>query len=367
MITDGSGDRRFGGFCCSCFRQGGGVLEVILGPMLSAIWSLEWLRPAVVATTFALICEAVRLGLKLCGKQPRLCFDRVMAWWLALGQEAGTILRFALVLFSTLVTGEPFDYMVRLELMILSLVMFQAARDKVVALPIGLSGWQMIKRTAQLSLELTRALACLIIGILSWVTPIAILGFIAILGSSFTGEEVSTTRMVLAMSVGWWIHLRLRHHTQEMGACVKIIVELAAAGATLGIATSSIGDASAEYVWQLIRRLDEAYRVILLTLPVLSPKAIATLRAQAFRGAQQMSRQLSRRTVPPRTPEADDICAICHDSLCHDDDSCSATISGKLAHCRWGCGRAVHSECMDDWLQQSCSSAGCIFCGASWS
>lgn len=77
--------------------------------------------------------------------------------------------------------------------------------------------------------------------------------------------------------------------------------------------------------------------------------------------------------VPPCEGEG---CPICWEPLLGgDDDDAAAKASGlrqppptascRVEHCRWGCGRAVHSECMKTWAAQH-DGGGCCLCRAQW-
>lgn len=67
--------------------------------------------------------------------------------------------------------------------------------------------------------------------------------------------------------------------------------------------------------------------------------------------------KLFRRVVPKLEPAAGDLCPVCHEDLGEAD-------GGPLAFCRWGCGRAVHEDCIALWTKRSDS---CVLCGSAWS
>ena len=88
-----------------------------------------------------------------------------------------------------------------------------------------------------------------------------------------------------------------------------------------------------------------------------SLQVIAAL-APLARVAASLRHWATRRTVPRLEPAPGDLCPICHE--CFDDDG----PEDERAHCRWGCGRAVHADCIALWKQRSDS---CVLCGAKWS
>ena len=94
--------------------------------------------------------------------------------------------------------------------------------------------------------------------------------------------------------------------------------------------------------------------VLWVSLPLLTSQELRT-RAWYYgrRLALAVHRRLAARTVPALGHNADDICGICLDTL----------NSAPLVHCRFGCGRALHEDCMRDWLP---TRRECIFCKAWW-
>lgn len=108
--------------------------------------------------------------------------------------------------------------------------------------------------------------------------------------------------------------------------------------------------------------LDEGHRqqlratnyVLFLAQPLFSPGVGTVLWEQCSAGCGLLARRLHRRAVPPLPPEEDEVCAICYDPLLD---------GAPLAHCRWGCGKAVHRACMEEWRQRRNE---CIFCSTWW-
>ena len=82
--------------------------------------------------------------------------------------------------------------------------------------------------------------------------------------------------------------------------------------------------------------------------------ALAPLR----RTAASLRHWATRRAVPTLAPAPGDLCPVCHEVFGEEDEAMA------VAHCRWGCGRAVHDECIRAWMQRSDS---CVLCGAKWS
>ncbi|KAH8054203.1 hypothetical protein JL722_8933 [Aureococcus anophagefferens] len=82
--------------------------------------------------------------------------------------------------------------------------------------------------------------------------------------------------------------------------------------------------------------------------------ALAPLR----RTAASLRHWATRRAVPKLDPAPGDLCPVCHEVFGEEDEAMA------VAHCRWGCGRAVHDECIRAWMQRSDS---CVLCGAKWS
>jgi len=104
-----------------------------------------------------------------------------------------------------------------------------------------------------------------------------------------------------------------------------------------------------------LKQMDNALVVLMIAAPLLQPGVAHALWGQGARAVSQVRRRLVERPVKQLPTEPGDICIICFDELGPD--------SG-LTHCRWGCGRALHAECMEKWLLRR---NDCVFCQAWWS
>ena len=78
-----------------------------------------------------------------------------------------------------------------------------------------------------------------------------------------------------------------------------------------------------------------------------------------------------RRLVRPRAAvkliavEPGDICAFCHEELLLPPEDAPPLRRGETVHyrhCRWGCGKAVHTLCASRWGRDSC-----VYCAAPMS
>jgi hypothetical protein len=116
----------------------------------------------------------------------------------------------------------------------------------------------------------------------------------------------------------------------------------------------------------------QAYQLLLLLLPAtvwlglrlyMRPEQTRRVFTKAYelatgRGHQTrcLARMLFRRPVARYEPEAGDTCPICLDEL---DE-------GELAFCLWGCGRPVHTACMDSWRshRNAIGMTECLTCKA---
>eukprot|EP00964_Phaeocystis_antarctica_P047224 scaffold27315_cov63-Phaeocystis_antarctica.AAC.1 len=98
--------------------------------------------------------------------------------------------------------------------------------------------------------------------------------------------------------------------------------------------------------------MDNALVVLMIAAPLLQPGVASALWSQGARAVSQVRRRLIERPVKQLPTEPGDICIICFDELGPD---------AGLTHCRWGCGRALHAECMDKWLLRR---NDCVFCQA---
>ena len=85
--------------------------------------------------------------------------------------------------------------------------------------------------------------------------------------------------------------------------------------------------------------------------------------------------------VDPKAVTAQDACPICFEDLAAEDDGdgasgdadggagpAAATSALLLAHCRFGCGKAVHAECFARWADKRGGGgcATCVMCRAPW-
>uniref|UniRef100_A0A7S3NQC4 RING-type domain-containing protein n=1 Tax=Aureoumbra lagunensis TaxID=44058 RepID=A0A7S3NQC4_9STRA len=100
--------------------------------------------------------------------------------------------------------------------------------------------------------------------------------------------------------------------------------------------------------------------------PLLNAEARRNAKLALSKLAVQLHRRLLAKPVPPRIPNDDDLCAICLIPLKDDDKEHSPqqNTQQNLLFCRYGCGKAVHAECMQTWLKQKNE---CVFCGTLWS
>jgi hypothetical protein len=67
--------------------------------------------------------------------------------------------------------------------------------------------------------------------------------------------------------------------------------------------------------------------------------------------------------VPPRQPEEGDLCPVCFDPLSAKKDI------NSIEYCRWGCGKAVHGDCMMPWLEAKKIENAvptCVYCKIPW-
>jgi len=175
--------------------------------------------------------------------------------------------------------------------------------------------------------------------------------------------EVKPLCVWAGVSVYQYLSMRLAQHAGRwwgmLGMRLLVIVSSAATYVILAVIvplTISV-DSSEVALGQLL----EGLQLIQLFSPLFKSGTLASLRAQGSTKMYQITRKITRRPVIPRLPVPDEICAICHDDLCIEDDA------QPLVHCKWGCGRAVHGSCMDDWGKHRLSPAECLFCGSFWS
>ena len=83
----------------------------------------------------------------------------------------------------------------------------------------------------------------------------------------------------------------------------------------------------------------------------------------------RLRRRLFCSRVPPVSPCDDDGCPICFEPFETPVGWRLPWASGHATeHCRWGCGRAVHSECMKSWIANASDGVGggCPLCRAQW-
>lgn len=119
---------------------------------------------------------------------------------------------------------------------------------------------------------------------------------------------------------------------------------------------------------------------------------IALWRAEGTRSLRLVRQRMLARPVPPRPPEQADVCPICHELLLQpeplhpsavEDGDASDSRPQRLelectsssappseppkpfVHCRWGCGQAVHDECMQAWRRGYRNE--CVICQTWWS
>ena len=81
-------------------------------------------------------------------------------------------------------------------------------------------------------------------------------------------------------------------------------------------------------------------------------------------GFKRLLQQHRKERVTPRTVEDGDLCPVCFEPLQH------RRALDEVEHCLWGCGKAVHTECMKPWLdvcRVDRSHPTCVYCKAQWS
>lgn len=94
--------------------------------------------------------------------------------------------------------------------------------------------------------------------------------------------------------------------------------------------------------------------------PFLNHDARASAATAFANLATQLKRRLIDKPVNRRTPDADEPCAICLLPLQETSDGDKPQ---PMVYCRYGCGKAVHADCMRTWLSQKNQ---CVFCGTPW-
>jgi hypothetical protein len=77
----------------------------------------------------------------------------------------------------------------------------------------------------------------------------------------------------------------------------------------------------------------------------------------ARRSLVRAARLLTRRRVVQHEPSAGDACPVCLDDL---------TDGRELAYCKWGCGRPIHAQCLEDWRghRNADGLTRCLVCNA---
>jgi len=68
----------------------------------------------------------------------------------------------------------------------------------------------------------------------------------------------------------------------------------------------------------------------------------------------------NRPIVPPRPLDDEETCCVCCDTLRMEED---------LSHCRYGCGRYVHTDCLTRCFKHNVSSGkplNCPLCRTNW-
>mmetsp|Transcript_25158 Transcript_25158/g.86181 ORF Transcript_25158/g.86181 Transcript_25158/m.86181 type:complete len:823 (+) Transcript_25158:118-2586(+) len=127
------------------------------------------------------------------------------------------------------------------------------------------------------------------------------------------------------------------------------------------------------YVRDIVARTANLLFVVLLVgdSPLADPNArtvayfhLREAFAPAVRALKSGVRWARRRPVPSLEPQAGDVCLVCHEVYGEEAQEDFATFPPPLAYCRWGCGKAVHKECMDLWRTKQ---DVCVLCGAGWS
>jgi len=85
----------------------------------------------------------------------------------------------------------------------------------------------------------------------------------------------------------------------------------------------------------------------------------------AFMAECQRRADRAPRWLWPRPPvreisvEPGDLCAFCHEEVLQPPPGAPAGEGAHHVHCRWGCGKAVHTMCAAGWDRNSC-----VYCGA---
>jgi len=343
------------------------------------------------------------------GSRPRLsAFD----WWLRLlerasriGSEWGAALNLLLVVLGVAFLGRPLVLVMRSQLALLTLMLCRSFRDTLIRATTTLAAGHaearvidkeppralcasLVASKLQTGFQLVgRALFTMCAAAISaaWGLLQLLLLFLPpamALGASVVAvewlvehEDQPSTTLLLPLSACWavyshlvrrWITPLAAHDRESSSAwrlVVHVIIIIAAVAASAATAMVAPALARVGYSWSLHRRLSQGSQVAQLALPLLSANTLTSMQAQARRSTEQFARKLTRHRVASRPVEANEICAICHDNLVDDDSAPKAPIG--LAHCKWGCGRAVHAACMEGWRKHS-ACASCVFCGADW-
>mmetsp|Transcript_7322 Transcript_7322/g.14640 ORF Transcript_7322/g.14640 Transcript_7322/m.14640 type:complete len:497 (+) Transcript_7322:56-1546(+) len=154
--------------------------------------------------------------------------------------------------------------------------------------------------------------------------------------------------LLLWLRVAGWVVL----FSVLWGASLALVV-LATTWVALDVL--SVPGQDLDSVLARLKQMDNALVVLMIAAPLLQPGVAHALWSQGARAVSQVRRRLVERPVRRLPTEAGDICVICFDELGD---------AAGLTHCRWGCGRAVHAECMEKWLLRR---NDCVFCQAWWS
>uniref|UniRef100_A0A7S2DPG9 RING-type domain-containing protein n=1 Tax=Haptolina brevifila TaxID=156173 RepID=A0A7S2DPG9_9EUKA len=149
---------------------------------------------------------------------------------------------------------------------------------------------------------------------------------------------------------------------------VKLGLLLAAAITALPVALSmALGLAALLHIMEVVGRLTAL--LILLGWP-LAPSLRSALSQCPLRQPGRLGwirRLIFCTPAMVIPPTSNDDCPICWEPLLLDQPSTAAPI---LEHCRWGCGRAVHSGCMRGWAAAGCQDGGsggaCVLCRTQW-
>ena len=352
----------------------------------SCLLASPTLCPAFIALTLATASEGVRLlswalGCHLPGID---AIDRFLGCIMRIEQERewSALCSLALAGIGSVFCGNALTLVWSYHIMILALLAFRALRTSMVSLafkkrartpargPLDRLAYRRVvgnTLASNLSIFLSVSLALMLccvntVAIIAW--PLVVLGTSG-LALHLSFNDLDEGSRLVALSVCWLVydHLRRREppHSfwrRQLRHCALV---LTSAAASMVVAAGVPKLAALEINWELlVEQFHQCLRVLCLALPLLSPKTMSSLSTQARRAAGQGWRQLTRRPVAPRSPDENEVCAICHDDLCRDD-------MAALANCKWGCGRAVHRECMDSWRDHSPALAKCVFCGAAWS